>query len=84
MSSARLDNEEEEGEVMSGQSEPSKYRDPRFLLYWMTTTATSTTTTFTATTSIGKKNNYLINMMFNLCVGALSCTPTGFSISVCG
>ena len=59
-----LDDVEGDTEVMSGESEPSQ-RDPRFLLYWMTTTATSTTTTFTATTSIGKKNDYLINMMVN-------------------
>ena len=78
-----LDDVEGDTEVMSGESEPSQ-RDPRFLLYWMTTTSTSTLTSFTATTSIGKKNDYLINMMVNLCVGALSCTPTGFSISVCG
>ena len=48
-----LDDVEGDTEVMSGESEPSQ-RDPRFLLYWMTTTSTSTTTSFTATTSIGE------------------------------
>merc|ERR1711936_1202115 len=59
-----LDDVEGDTEVMSGESEPSQ-RDPRFLLYWMTTTSTSTLTSFTATTSIG----------------TLECTPSSFTIS---
>ena len=43
-------------------------RDPRFLLYWMTTTLTSTSTSFTATTT----------------VLSLTCTPSGFALSLCG
>merc|ERR1711953_1302612 len=62
-----LDDVEGDTEVMSGESEPSQ-RDPRFLLYWMTTTSTSTLTSFTATTSIG----------------TLECTPSSFTISACG
>merc|ERR1719348_1069953 len=33
-------------------SEDEAQRDPRFLLYWITTTTTSTTTSFTATSTI--------------------------------
>merc|ERR1711936_691304 len=62
-----LDDVESDTELMSGESEPSQ-RDPRFLLYWMTTTSTSTLTSFTATTSIG----------------TLECTPSSFTISACG
>merc|ERR1712150_96936 len=53
-------------ELESGESKAN--RDPRFLLYWMTTTSTSTSTTYTATTS----------------VGTLICTPSGFTINQCG
>ena len=58
----------EEDDLESSQASPSELRDPRFLLYWMTTTSTSTTTTYTATTSIS----------------ALECTPSGFTLSKCG
>ena len=58
----------EEDDLESSQTSPSELRDPRFLLYWMTTTSTSTTTTFTATTS----------------VSSLECTPSGFTLSACG
>merc|ERR1711936_1426367 len=60
--------EEEDADLLSGEADSAQYRDPRFLLYWMTTTSTSTTTSFTATTSIG----------------TLDCTPSGFTISACG
>ena len=46
----------------------STARDPRFVMYWMTTTSTSSSTTFTATTTLG----------------TLECTPSGFTLSVCG
>ena len=58
----------EEDDLESSQTSPSEIRDPRFLLYWMTTTSTSTTTTYTATTS----------------VSSLECTPSGFTLSACG
>merc|ERR1711915_397024 len=57
----------EEDDVESGELYPSKVRelqssevdqdsprDPRFVMYWMTTTSTSLTTSFTATTTISK------------------------------
>ena len=60
--------EVEDDDLESSQASPSELRDPRFLLYWMTTTSTSTTTTYTATTSIS----------------ALECTPSGFTLNACG
>merc|ERR1712223_1999367 len=43
-------------------------RDARFLVYWMTTTSLSTLTSFTRTVTIG----------------SLACTPSGYTLSVCG
>ena len=43
-------------------------RDARFLLYWATLTSTATTTSYSATLSLA----------------SLHCTPTGFSLSLCG
>merc|ERR1719348_1034432 len=43
-------------------SEDAAQRDPRFLLYWISTTTTSTTTSFTATSTIS----------------SIVCTPQGF------
>merc|ERR1712228_582929 len=57
-----------EDDLESSQTTESELRDPRFLLYWMTTTSTSTTTSYTATTTIS----------------ALECTPSGFTMSACG
>merc|ERR1711997_426030 len=59
---------EKEEVVESGKMESSPFRDPKFLLYWMTTTSTSTTTTFTSTFTLSE----------------LNCTPTGFTLSACG
>ena len=55
-------------ELQSGEIDAGSARDPRFAMYWMTTTSTSYTTSFTATTSISK----------------LDCTPSGFTMSECG
>merc|ERR1712050_288587 len=68
----------EDDDIDSGELAPSKVRDlqssevdqdsprdPRFVMYWMTTTSTSVTTSFTATTTISK----------------LDCTPSGFTMS---
>ena len=75
-----LDDVEGDTEVMSGESEPSQ-RDPRFLLYWMTTTSTSTLTSFTATTSIGRKlKMFLPCKMISLCQGLWS-APRPASLS---
>merc|ERR1712038_1946180 len=65
-----VDNDTEEEELLrSGQEDAaSRDRDGRFLLYWMTTTSTSTTTSYTSTTTIG----------------SLECTPSGFTVSLCG
>ena len=46
----------------------STARDPRFVMYWMTTTSTSSSTIFTATTTLY----------------SLECTPSGFTLSACG
>lgn len=54
-------------ELEASETDPATARDPRFVMYWMTTTSTSYTTTFTATTSITK----------------LECTPSGFTMSEC-
>merc|ERR1719383_502961 len=43
-------------------------RDGRFLMYWKTTTSTSTSTSYTATSTLA----------------TLECTPSGFSLSLCG
>merc|ERR1712038_2179564 len=43
-------------------------RDARFLVYWLTTTSLSTLTSFTRTVTIG----------------SLACTPSGYTLSVCG
>merc|ERR1712037_60047 len=58
----------EEDDLESSQASPSELRDPRFLLYWMTTTSTSTSTTYTATTTLG----------------TLECTPSSFTLNACG
>merc|ERR1712241_801647 len=55
----------EEEYLESSKNNPSPFRDPKFLLYWMTT---STTTTFTSTFTLSE----------------LDCTPTGFTLNVCG
>merc|ERR1711997_507943 len=63
------DSSKEKEEVLeSGKLESSPFRDPKFLLYWMTTTSASTTTTFTSTFTLSE----------------LNCTPTGFTLNVCG
>jgi hypothetical protein len=67
---------DEDDELEGGKSEDDELvksgqaeyeREGKFLLYWKTTTSTSTSTSYTATTTIG----------------ALGCTPSGFSISQC-
>ena len=55
-------------EVESGEVEPGTGRDPRFVMYWMTTTSTSTSTSFSTTITLS----------------ALDCTPSGFALSLCG
>merc|ERR1711997_154419 len=54
--------------VESGEVEPGTGRDPRFVMYWMTTTSTSTSTSFSTTITLS----------------ALDCTPSGFALSLCG
>merc|ERR1712141_996119 len=63
-----LDGEDEGEKLESGVSEATEDREGKFLLYWMTTTSTSTTTSYTATSTIG----------------AIECTPSGFTMSGCG
>ena len=58
----------EDEEVLSGKTDSQTDRDPKFLLYWMTTTSTSTTTSYTATSTIA----------------SLECTPSGYTINACG
>ena len=61
--------EQEENLVDSGLIDASgNDRKGKFLLYWKTTTLTSTTTTFSSTTTLG----------------TLECTPSGFTLSLCG
>ena len=43
-------------------------REGKFLLYWMTTTSSTTTTTYTATATLA----------------TLECTPTSWTMAVCG
>ena len=61
--------EREENLLDSGLIDASgNDRKGKFLLYWKTTTLTSTTTTFSSTTTLG----------------TLECTPSGFTLSLCG
>merc|ERR1712079_894590 len=61
--------EREENLLDSGLIDASgNDRKGKFLLYWKTTTLTSTTTSFSSTTTLG----------------TLECTPSGFTLSLCG
>merc|ERR1719445_577361 len=53
---------EESRDFEMASPEDAAQRDPRFLLYWITTTTTSTTTTYTQTST----------------VQSIVCTPQGF------
>merc|ERR1719384_487155 len=48
--------------------EAGEDRNAKFLVYWLTTTSTSTSTTYSTTSTLA----------------SLECTPSGFSLSVCG
>merc|ERR1719410_2307975 len=61
-----LDNDAEAVNEKLIESGKTEYeREGKFLLYWKTTTSTSTSTSYTATTTLG----------------ALGCTPSGFTVS---
>merc|ERR1712102_3084 len=66
-----IDEETEDAILNSGiqeDDEESRRRDARFLLYWATSTVTSTTTSYTSTSTLA----------------TLECTPTSYSLSICG
>merc|ERR1719384_2444845 len=50
------------------EMEEGEDRNAKFLVYWLTTTSTSTSTTYSTTSTLA----------------SLECTPSGFSLSVCG
>merc|ERR1719168_456526 len=49
-------------------NEAGEDRNAKFLVYWLTTTSTSTSTTYSTTSTLA----------------SLECTPSGFTLSVCG
>ena len=56
-------------DVQTGREEEAgEDRNAKFLVYWLTTTSTSTSTTYSTTSTLA----------------SLECTPSGFSLSVCG
>ena len=66
-----IDEETEDAVLNSGiqkENDEGRRRDARFLLYWATSTVTSTTTSYTSTSTLA----------------TLECTPTSYSLSVCG
>merc|ERR1739842_58547 len=65
---ADVDSLEDDNLVKSGHDDSDYQRDGRFLMYWKTTTSTSTSTSYTATSTLA----------------TLECTPSGFSLSLCG
>ena len=62
ISPQRTETVEDSKDLETENVEDQAQRDPRFLLYWITTTTTSTTTTYTLTST----------------VQSIVCTPAGF------
>merc|ERR1712045_496764 len=72
---SQVEMEEEEArkilpsDVQTGREEEAgEDRNAKFLVYWLTTTSTSTSTTYSTTSTLA----------------SLECTPSGFSLPVCG
>merc|ERR1712079_62344 len=59
---------DEASQLMPSEPTEQGERQGRFALYWLTTTSTSTSTAFSTTSS----------------VASLTCTPSGFALSLCG